>query len=82
MNFAWDRAKARQNRSKHRVSFEDAATVFGDPLAISYPDPEHCISEQRFITLGLSSNGQILIIAHADSGETARIISARQGNQK
>jgi uncharacterized DUF497 family protein len=50
VNFEWDPAKARQNRRKHRVSFQEAAPVFGDPLAVTYPDPDHSVSEQRFIT--------------------------------
>jgi uncharacterized DUF497 family protein len=55
VNFEWDPAKARQNRRKHRVSFQEAATIFGDPLAITYPDPDHSFAEQRFITVGMSS---------------------------
>jgi len=51
VNFEWDPAKARKNRRKQRVSFQEAATVFGDPLAITYPDPDHSITEQRFITV-------------------------------
>lgn len=82
MNFEWDPAKARQNRRKHRVSFHDAATVFGDPLAITYPDPDHSASEQRFITVGMSLRGQILIVAHADREESVRIISARKATTR
>jgi uncharacterized DUF497 family protein len=52
VNFEWDPGKARRNRRKHRVSFQEAATVFGDPLAITYLDPDHSIAEQRFITIG------------------------------
>jgi uncharacterized DUF497 family protein len=50
VNFEWDPAKARRNRRKHRVAFEEAATVFGDPLALTYSDPDHSVSEMRFIT--------------------------------
>ena len=78
MNFEWDPGKARQNLRKHRVSFQEAATVFGDPLAITYPDPDHSVSEYRFITVGLSSAGSFLIVSHADRGESIRIISARK----
>ncbi len=78
VNFEWDPGKARQNRRKHRVSFQEAATVFGDPLAVTYPDPDHSLSEQRFITVGMSSVGRILIVAHADRHENIRIISARK----
>jgi uncharacterized DUF497 family protein len=81
VNFEWDPAKARQNRRKHRVSFEEAATVFGDPLALTYPDPDHSISERRFITIGMSSTNRVLIVAHTDRDESIRIISARKTTQ-
>jgi uncharacterized DUF497 family protein len=82
VNFEWDPGKARQNRRKHRISFEEAATVFGDPLAVTYPDPDHSITEQRFITVGMSSAGQLLIVAHLDRGENIRVISARKTTQR
>jgi len=69
VNFEWDPGKARQNRRKHRISFQEAATVFGDPLALTYSDPDHSQSEQRFITVGMSSAGRVLIIAHVDRNE-------------
>lgn len=78
MNFEWDPGKAAQNRRKHGVSFREAATVFGDPLAMTYQDPDHSVEEQRFITIGMSSLGRLLIAAHADRGENIRIISARK----
>ena len=78
MNFEWDPGKARQNRRKHRISFEEAATIFGDPLAITYPDPDHSILEQRFITVGTSRVNRVLIVAHTDRDESVRIISARK----
>ena len=78
MNFEWDPDKAAQNRRKHRVSFHEAATVFGDPLAITYQDPDHSILEQRFITVGMSRSSRVLIVAHMDRGENIRIISARK----
>ena len=77
MNFEWDSKKARLNRKKHRVSFEEAATVFGDPLALTFPDPDHSETEQRFITVGMSGAKRVLVIAHADRNDTVRIISAR-----
>jgi uncharacterized protein len=82
VNFEWDPAKARQNRRKHRVSFQEAATVFGDPLAVTYPDPDHSTSEHRFITVGMSSAGQVLIVAHVDRNEHVRIISARKTTKR
>jgi len=82
VNFEWDPAKASRNRRKHRVSFQEAATIFGDPLAITFPDPDHSASEQRFITLGTSSMNRILIVAHTDRDENVRIISARKATQR
>ncbi len=81
MNFEWDPGKARKNRRKHRVSFEEAATVFGDPLALTFPDPDHSETEHRFITVGISSAKRILMVAHTERGETLRIISARKVTQ-
>jgi hypothetical protein len=78
VNFEWDPGKARLNHRKHRISFQEAATVFGDPLAVTYPDPDHSASEQRFVTIGMSGTGRVLIVAHADRGESIRIISARK----
>jgi uncharacterized DUF497 family protein len=78
VNFEWDPDKAIQNRRKHGVSFHEAATVFGDPLAMTYYDPDHSTTEHRFITVGLSSAGRVLIVAHADRGENVRIISSRK----
>ena len=77
MNFEWDPRKARLNRRKHRVSFEEAATVFGDPLALTFLDPDHSQSEQRFITVGMSDAKRVLLVAHTDRNDTVRIISAR-----
>jgi len=78
VNFEWDPRKATHNRRKHGISFHEAATVFGDPLALTYHDPDHSVSEQRFITVGMSNGGHLLIVAHADRGENIRIISARK----
>jgi len=82
VNFEWDPAKARRNRRNHRVSFEEAATVFGDPLSLTFPDPDHSISEQRFLTVGMSTGKRVLIVAHVDRGEKVRIISARKATQR
>jgi uncharacterized protein len=82
VNFEWDPDKAKQNRRKHRVSFHEAATVFGDPFSETYPDPDHSASEQRFITVGMSSAGRVLIVAHMDCNEIIRIISARKTTQR
>jgi uncharacterized DUF497 family protein len=78
VNFEWDPAKARRNQRKHRVSFHEAATAFGDPLAVTYPDPDHSLSESRFITVGVSNAGSLLFVAHTERQDRIRIISARQ----
>ncbi len=80
--FEWDPAKARGNLRSHRVSFEEAATVFGDPLALTYPDPDHSVSEQRFITAGSSSANRVIIVAHTDRDDNIRIISARKATPR
>ena len=78
MRFAWDKKKASSNLAKHGVSFEEAATAFGDPLSHTFPDPDHSMDEQRFVMIGMSEQGRILVVAHTDDGEFVRIISARE----
>lgn len=77
MKFEWDSKKAEANFANHGVSFEDASTVFGDPLAGTISDPLHSAEEARFITVGHSASGALLVVVHAERGERARIISAR-----
>jgi uncharacterized protein len=77
MEFEWDPRKEAANRRKHGVGFREAATVFGDPLATTFPDVDHSISEQRFLTIGASANGRLVVVAHTESQEMTRIISAR-----
>jgi uncharacterized protein len=78
MRFEWDEIKAASNFAKHSVSFEEAATVFGDPLSDTFDDPDHSESERRFLIIGTSDRGRMLIVAHTDDGVVVRIISARQ----
>ena len=78
MQFAWDEKKAATNLAKHGVSFEDAATVFGDPLSGTFDDPDHSAEERRFVIIGMSENGRMLIVAHTDEGDVVRLISARE----
>ena len=78
MRFKWDESKAARNVVKHGVSFEEAATVFGDPLSDTFDDPDHSTEERRFIIIGKSENGRMLVIGHTDDGETVRIINARE----
>ena len=83
MRFEWDEKKAASNRAKHDVSFNEAASVLGDSLSWTYPDLDHSESERRWITLGLSEAGRVLVVAHAQaSGGTTRIISARRATKK
>jgi uncharacterized DUF497 family protein len=82
VRYAWDPAKAASNARKHGVTFPEAATVFRDGLAMTYPDPDHSISEERFITIGLSSRGHVLFVAHVDSDDHIRIISARRATRR
>ena len=78
MRFIWDERKAAKNLVKHGVSFEEATTVFDDPLSDTYPDPDHSRDEHRFIIRGLSERGKILVVAHTDDDELVRVISARE----
>ena len=77
MYFEWDHAKAQRNRSKHKVSFDEAVTVFHDALSATFEDPDHSTSERRLITVGYSSRGRLLVVAHLEDDEIIRIISAR-----
>ena len=77
MQFEWDSAKAVENLAKHGVSFQEAATVFRDPLSATGADPDHSIGEERFITFGVSTSGRLLVVAHTEDGDTIRIITAR-----
>jgi uncharacterized DUF497 family protein len=80
--FEWDRRKATGNLNKHGVSFEEAATVFGDGLSLTIADPSHSVGEQRFLTMGVSEEGRLLVVSHADRGDTIRIISARKASRR
>ena len=82
MEFEWDPAKDERNRKKHGVAFEEAATVFGDPLAVTYADPDHSEEEDRFLTFGQSADGRYVIVSHTDRENRTRIISARRMTRK
>ncbi|MBA5865292.1 MAG: BrnT family toxin [Nitrospira sp. CR1.3] len=77
MQFEWDREKAKRNLQKHRVSFDEAVTVFYDPLSATFDDPDHSVGERRLITVGYSAHGRLLAISHTERGRAMRIISAR-----
>jgi hypothetical protein len=76
--FEWDTEKAAANIRKHSISFDEASTVFGDPLAILMPDPDHSVAEQRFLLLGMSNRLRLLVVAHAERPPRTRLISARR----
>lgn len=78
LRFEWDEDKARQNIEKHGVSFEEVATVFGDPLSLTIDDPLHSRGEDRFVTIGESINQDILVVVHTERGGAIRIITARK----
>lgn len=78
MEFDWDPEKYKINLRKHRVSFEEAATVFGDPLSDTFDDPDHSFDEYRFLTIGTSSVGRLLIVSHTDRDDRIHLISARE----
>lgn len=75
--FEWDTEKAVSNLQKHDVSFEEAATVFFDPLSLTIPDPVHSDEENRFVTTGLSDQRRPLVVVHSEHDDRIRIISAR-----
>lgn len=77
MDFQWDSAKAASNLKKHGVSFPEAATIFSDPLALTFNDPDHSISEHRLLTFGLTQTGRHIVVSHTELGTAIRIISAR-----
>lgn len=77
MYFEWDARKAKRNEEKHGVTFDEATTVFGDPLALTFNDYEHSVTEWRFLTFGLSVEGRALVVAHTARDAMIRIISAR-----
>jgi uncharacterized DUF497 family protein len=80
--FEWDDAKAKQNLKKHRVSFDEASTVFGDPLALTIPDPLHSEEEDQFITLGESHRRRLLVVVFTERGDKIRLISARVATRR
>ena len=82
MEFNWDDSKAAENATKHGITFHEAASVFDDPLAITYPDPDHSEGEERSITFGVSRDGRLLVVSHAELPNGVRLISARPATRK
>ncbi len=81
MNFDWDDGKAQINLAKHGVSFQEAASVFDDPLSITFPDPNHSLAEDRSVIIGHSDRGRLLFVSHADRENQTRLISAREATR-
>ncbi|MGE0822683.1 MAG: BrnT family toxin [Candidatus Binatia bacterium] len=77
MEFEWDPKKEAKNIRRHKVTFSEAATVFGDTLSTTVPDPDHSEDEDRYIIIGLSQRARLLMVSHTERGERIRIISAR-----
>lgn len=78
MTFDWDEAKAAANLAKHGVGFDEAATVFDDPLYVDFYDPEHSIEERRYLMIGTSRQGRLLIVSYTERSDGIRVISARE----
>lgn len=82
LEFEWDSRKANRNRQKHRVTFEEASTVFSDPLSVTIDDPVHSDDEERFIILGESSRRRLLVVSFTERDTRLRIISARVATRR
>jgi hypothetical protein len=82
LRFVWDRDKAAANLRKHGVDFEEAATAFGDPLSITIPDPDHSVGEERWLLIGQSGAGRLLVVAHTERGDEIRLINARLATRR
>ena len=80
--FDWDVRKAASNVRLHGITFQEASTVFGDPLAITVADPDHSGEESRFVDLGMSDRGRIIVVSYTERGEIIRIISARNATRR
>lgn len=82
MRFSWDENKAISNFEKHGVSFDEATSVFNDPLFLTFADIEHSVQERRFIIMGESDQGRLLVVAYTDRANSTRLISARLATRK
>ena len=82
MEFEWDPEKANENLRKHGVAFTEGQTIFGDPLEIVIPDPDHSEDELRFLSLGRSEAGRLLVVSYTERGTRVRIISAREATPR
>ena len=81
LSFEWNNQKALSNEQKHGISFDEASTVFGDPLSLTIHDPLHSENEERFVVIGTSHKNRVLIVVHTERGDDIRIISARKATK-
>lgn len=81
MRFEWDREKAASNLKRHGVSFDEAVTVFFDPLAATFDDPDHSLGERRLLTIGYSSQDRLVLVCHTERRGSVRLISARRATK-
>ena len=82
LTFEWDEKKADENLKKHGVSFDEAKTVFNDPFSVTIYDPDHSTDEQRYIDIGMSTKGRLIVVSYSERGETIRMISSRKATKK
>jgi hypothetical protein len=82
VGFAWDPWKGKSNLAKHGVSFDEARTVFDDPLFLVFADPDHSTEEDRFLIMGRSRQGRLLVVSYTERSDTVRIISARHATRQ
>ena len=82
LTFEWDEKKADENLRKHGVSFDEAKTVFNDPFSVTIYDPDHSSDEQRYVDIGLSLKGRLIVVSYSERGERIRLISSRKATRK
>jgi uncharacterized DUF497 family protein len=81
LRFTWDEGKASANLKKHGVSFDEGATIFNDPFIVDMPDPNHSVQEQRFVSVGKSINGRLLVVVYTERDDKTRLISCRKATK-
>jgi uncharacterized protein len=81
MKIEWDPKKAKSNFKKHGVSFEEASTALSDPMAVTGADPDHSITEERYVTFGVSEKCRLVVVSHSEKDETIRITSVRKASK-
>ena len=82
LTFQWDESKANANLKKHGVSFDEAKTIFNDPFSVTIDDPDHSIDENRYVDIGLSSKGRLIVVSYIGRNDRIRIISGRKATRR